>query len=120
MEKLFGEVFAAAYAANVHVDTDHSDHKEAMRRASEAAFMAATKFREFQNHEASLIDEKAEEYSALADLIPGTEVVISMNAPFHKGRRGWIHTSGAGNVAIHDYRDRSVIFVVAPEHVLRP
>jgi hypothetical protein len=49
MEKMFSEVFAAAYAANMRADRGaHADHMEAIQRASQAAYAAVTKFRELE------------------------------------------------------------------------
>lgn len=49
MEKIFGEVFAATYAATIASIGRvalHEEHVEAMGRASQAAFVAVSKFQE--------------------------------------------------------------------------
>lgn len=53
MEKIFSEVFAAAYAANIHNAANihkstHDEHMEAIQRASQAAYTAVAKFRELE------------------------------------------------------------------------
>jgi sugar/nucleoside kinase (ribokinase family) len=49
MEKIFSEVFAAAYAANIHKGMNsHGEHMEAIQRASQAAYLAVAKFRELE------------------------------------------------------------------------